>query len=124
MRTNIGTRKIDKIVNIPGMGSTIWYDENSMVNIFSFGDLVYKYRILYDSSMEDEFYLHGENKVIKFPRSNEGFYFHRFNDRYKNRIKELNRVIEENIKTTINLKEEFKKQIDTNKVLVSRLKKF
>ena len=72
------------------MDSTIWYDEKSMANIFSFGELVDKYCITYNSNKEDTFYLHGESKTIKFPRSTEGLYFHQFNDGYKEQVRKLN----------------------------------
>ena len=38
------------------------------MNIFSFADLVDKFRIKYDSRIEDSFWVYVENKKVKFKR--------------------------------------------------------
>ena len=42
MRTNVGTRNVDKVGKLLGMNHDIWYDKKSMANIFSFGELTDK----------------------------------------------------------------------------------
>ena len=45
-----------------------WFNKNSLKNILSFSDLVDKYRIEYDSKIEDSFWVYVENKKVNFKR--------------------------------------------------------
>ena len=45
-----------------------WFNKNSLTNIFSFADLVDKFRIKYDSKIEDSFWVYVNNKKVKFKR--------------------------------------------------------
>ena len=45
--------------------------------------MVDKYHMTYDNKKEDAFVVHSKKEKLKFPRSKEGFYFHKFNDSYK-----------------------------------------
>ena len=53
MKTNAGTRAIDKVAEVNGFGE-VYFDEGQMVNIFGFAAMVDKAdRVFYDSSIED-----------------------------------------------------------------------
>ena len=45
-----------------------WFNKHSLTKIFSFADLVNKYRIKYDSKIEDAFWVYVDNKEVKFKR--------------------------------------------------------
>ena len=45
-----------------------WFNKNYITNIFSCADLVDKFRIKYDSKIEDEFWVYLGNKKVKFKR--------------------------------------------------------
>ena len=53
MKTNAGTRAIDKVAEVNGFGE-VYFDEGQMANIFGFAAMVDKAdRVFYDSSIED-----------------------------------------------------------------------
>ena len=52
----------------------VWYDLESIANIFSFAELKDKHHITYDSKVEDAFNIHLPHKVVKFKRSSNGLY--------------------------------------------------
>jgi hypothetical protein len=83
MNTNVGSRKIEKNGDIPGMKYKVWYDDKSMANIFSFADLVDQYHVVYDSHVEDAFVVDVDGKEVKFPRSEEGLYYYNMPEGYK-----------------------------------------
>ena len=43
-----------------------WFNKNSLTNIFILADLVNKFKIKYDSKIEDAFLVYAENKKVKF----------------------------------------------------------
>ena len=45
-----------------------WFNKHSLTKIFSFADLVNKYRIKCDSKIEDAFWLYVDNKKMNFKR--------------------------------------------------------
>ena len=45
-----------------------WFNKNSLIDIFSFPDLVDKFRIKYDYKIEDAFWVYMKNKKVKFKR--------------------------------------------------------
>ena len=74
MMTNVGRRKITHTGVLPGFNGRIWYDKDSMANIFSFAEVSNQHRITYDSSKGDVFNVHHNGKMIKFPKTKEGLY--------------------------------------------------
>ena len=54
MLTNAGMRKLTVNTDVEGIGITK-YDPQQVANIFSFSHMVDKYRVTYDSNVEDEF---------------------------------------------------------------------
>ena len=89
MKTNVGTRRIETVGELPGFDNKVWYDKKSVANIFSFAELANQHRITYDSEKGDEFNIHYGNSIIKFPRSAEGLYYYRVSDNYKKTIKDM-----------------------------------
>ena len=73
MTTNAGKRESNEVATVDGFGK-VWFIENGMANIFGFADLKKKYRITYDSSIEDAFTVYTPNGKIKFSASPEGLY--------------------------------------------------
>ena len=67
MQTNAGSTRIDLEGDFFGLGVMYW-DEDLQVNIVCFADLVLRYRITYDSEIEDAFYVHTDKGIIKFVR--------------------------------------------------------
>ena len=53
----------------------VWYDDNAIINIFSFSEIEDKYRIIYDSAIKKAFKVYLPNKIIKFRRSDKGLYY-------------------------------------------------
>ena len=45
-----------------------WFNKNFLANTFSFANLVNKFRIKYDSKIEDAFWVYVNNKKVKFKR--------------------------------------------------------
>ena len=65
MKMNAST----KIMALEGQVDGFWrvyYDPTQMANIFGFGKLVDKYRIVYDSEKEDAFHVYTDNGIVKF----------------------------------------------------------
>ena len=92
--TNGGEVMTDKKAIVPGFGE-VWFDYDSIANIFSFAELKDKHRITYDSSKEDAFIVHLPNKTIKFSRTNQGLYLYKPNDYVLNKVS-LVQTVEEN----------------------------
>ena len=65
MLTNAGVRRLTVDADIEGIGMAK-YDPQQIANIFGFSHMVDKYRVTYDSDMEDVFFVHTGNNVIKF----------------------------------------------------------
>ena len=82
LATNAGRKKITQEAEVPGYG-TVWFDKDALANIFSFAELKDKYQITYDSSQEDAFLIHMENKVVKFKRTPDGLYCYKVPETYK-----------------------------------------
>jgi hypothetical protein len=71
--TNAGVTQSNKEATVPGFGK-VYFDKDTIANIFGLSDLKKKYQITYDSEKEDAFLVHMENNVIKFECSPEGLY--------------------------------------------------
>ena len=55
MSTNLGTRKLTPSGKIYGHPHKVWYDPQSIENIFSFAELASTHRVTYDSDKADAF---------------------------------------------------------------------
>ena len=92
MKTNAGTRAIDKVAEVNGFGE-VYFDEGQMANIFGFAAMVDKAdRVFYDSSIEDAFIVYKSGKTTKFKRTPEGLYAYIPGKEYKNSIIKRNEV--------------------------------
>ena len=69
------------------MGVVHW-DQDSRVNIVCFADLILRYRITYDSTVEDTFYVHTDKGIIKFLRYGK-LYGYRVSRNYLNPMAKL-----------------------------------
>ena len=61
------------------MNHAIWHDDKAMADNLSFWALSQPYKIMYNSRVDNTFYVHGEN-TIWFPRSKVGLYLYKLND--------------------------------------------
>ena len=89
LMTNGGELITDQKASVPGFGE-VWYDSQSIANIFSFAELKDKHKITYDSSKEDAFNIHLPNKTIKFTRTANGLYVYKPNDHVLGKVSLLN----------------------------------
>jgi len=88
MKTNAGTRVIDKIADVPMFG-TAWFDEQMVANILGFASLKDKYPISY-SIDNDAFYVQlTPNKYIVFERTPEGLYVYKPTKSYFDEVKRM-----------------------------------
>ena len=66
--TNRGPLKMNLKATVPGFG-LVWFDSDSIANIFALADMEDKYQVTYDSSKESALIVHLLHKTIKFCRS-------------------------------------------------------
>ncbi|MGC8546002.1 MAG: hypothetical protein ACP5NR_08700 [Athalassotoga sp.] len=81
MTTNAGS----KVIGLKGHGNgfgKVYYDPTSMANIFGLAQLADKYRVTFDSEVENAFVVHVNDRVVKFARTPEGLYAYKPSDRY------------------------------------------
>jgi len=74
LATNAGTTTLKWKADANSWGE-VWFDENSMTNIFSLANMEDRYRVTYDSAVESAFVVHTEKGPIKFHRGPEGLYY-------------------------------------------------
>ena len=55
----------------------VWFNQNAIANILSLGKLADKYRITFDSAIENAFNIHTEDGIIKFNKNSANLYEHR-----------------------------------------------
>lgn len=73
LNTNGGDFRTTQEADLAQWG-TVWFNEKSAANIFSFGEMAKKYRIIYDNANEDAFRVISPKKEIKFYRVSENIY--------------------------------------------------
>ena len=61
-----------------------------MANIFSFAELTDQCHITYDNKVDGAFHVEMSGKKVHFPRSSEGLYFYKMNDKYKESVRSKN----------------------------------
>jgi len=79
VETNGGTFEVRQKARVPQFG-TVWYDPNSITNIFSHAEMADRYRITYDNkdkSHGDSFVVHTPKKQIVFRRLTNNLYVHK-----------------------------------------------
>ncbi|MGC8551172.1 MAG: hypothetical protein ACP5M4_15955 [Acidobacteriaceae bacterium] len=81
MTTNAGSKVIGLEGHLNGFGK-VYYDPTSMANIFGLAQLADKYRVTFDSEVENAFVVHVDDRVVKFACTPEGLYAYKPNDHY------------------------------------------
>ena len=71
--TNAGKLKTTQKAYVKEWGD-VWYNPKAITNIFSYAEMVARFRVTYDSDTEDAFKVHLPHKIIKFERIPEGLY--------------------------------------------------
>ena len=79
---------------VPEYGK-VWYDDKSISNIFSFANLVNKFRVNYDSNLDDTFTVHTNIGIMKLRRNEQGFYV--FKPTYITTISDFVTTVEDNM---------------------------
>lgn len=80
VHTNGGSLSTTQKGTFDGYGE-VWYHPDAMSNILSVKNVKKQFRITYDSEGKDRFTVHKDNRQIHFDCSNNGLYFHDFNNR-------------------------------------------
>ena len=70
---SVGSKMTQAHVMVPDYGK-LWYDDNTIDNIFALINLFKKYRVPYDSDQYDDFVIHTNIGIIKFRRNKQGQY--------------------------------------------------
>jgi hypothetical protein len=65
LATNAGVTQSNKETTVPGFGK-VYFDKDTIANIFGLSDLKKKYQITYGCEKDDAFLVHMENEIIKF----------------------------------------------------------
>jgi hypothetical protein len=86
LATNAGIKKSNQEATVPGFGK-VYYNKDTIANIFGFSDLKTKHWITYDSDKEDTFLVHMNNKILKFECIPKGQYQYKVSKGYKADLK-------------------------------------
>ena len=88
--TNTGAKKTELQMSMPGMEDEVWLNEDGLVNVLSFGNIVDQAkRVVYNSSVEDVFKVTLKNgKNVRFQHNNKGLYTFKIPKEYKEAIRE------------------------------------
>ena len=78
MRTNAGSRVIKKQGEVLVLDAKAWVDEESVAKVFSFSDIANQFHVTFDNKEEDAFNVYVKDKIVKFKRSKDGFYYYNF----------------------------------------------
>ena len=92
MFTNAGHKQMAIEADVPGMPGSGWLDVSQMANIFGFSHAADNWRITYDNSKEDAFYVYtnGPNgEPTKFRRTPEGLYAYKPTAKFLKTVAEI-----------------------------------
>ena len=73
LSTNTGQKAITTVADVPDYG-TVWFDNESITNIFSLADMSDKYRVTFDSATEQAFIVHASKGPVRFVRVTSNLY--------------------------------------------------
>ena len=79
VHTNAGSFQVRQQADLQDFG-TVWFDPNSITNIFSHAEMSDKYHITYDNRNEghgDRFKVHTPKKIVLFDRLGNNLYVHK-----------------------------------------------
>ena len=71
--TNGGTFHTNKVADVHNHG-TVWFDEESLTNIFSLAKMCDRYHVTFDNKQEDAFHVHTGHGTVKFKRTLNNLY--------------------------------------------------
>ena len=80
LSTNVGSKVNKTQVKVPDYG-TVWFDKDSIANIFPLTNLIKKYRVTFDSEQENTFVVYTSRGQMKFSGNKQGLYV--FKPEYK-----------------------------------------
>ncbi len=93
LATNGGTLMTTKKADLPHWGK-VWFNDQAITNIFSYAEMLDKYRITYDSKDDDAFIVHLTGKPVQFERLGNNLYV--FTPPVKRNTLQLLNTVEEN----------------------------
>jgi hypothetical protein len=74
--TNGGKLFTNQKATVPNYGE-VWYNPNTVTNIFILSEMEKKHRITYDSTKEKAFTVHLPNKEVRFIKRSNGLCYHK-----------------------------------------------
>ena len=76
-RSNGGLQISDQRGTIPGFGTTVWYNPNSLANILSLASVRKVCRVTMDTNIENAIFVHKKDgTIMKFSASSKGLYYY------------------------------------------------
>ena len=88
MKTNAGSRPLCNEGQVPGSEADVFFDPESMANVWAFKDVKDQHRIAHDSDMDDAFVTHTPNGIKKFEESRDGLHCHKLPKGHEEEVKE------------------------------------
>ena len=76
LSTNAGPLHVNKLGTLPAYGE-VPFNRNAVTNIMSLAQAADKYKVTYDSSIDDAFYVHTPEKTVRFARNKSNLYVHK-----------------------------------------------
>ena len=89
MSTNAGSKELKHEGEVPGFGMA-YYDPTHIANIFGLNEMTKKYRVTFDSAVDNAFYVHMPDGPRTFRATPEGLYAYTPTDGYKAATKAAN----------------------------------
>ena len=80
IRCNTGVKTTTMLGNLSGYG-LVWYFPNGIANIMSLSHVKEKFRVTYDSALDNTFYVHKPEKIIQFREAGRRLYYFDTTDR-------------------------------------------
>ena len=74
IRCNMGVKTTTMRGNLSGYGP-VWYFPNGIANILSLSHVKEKFRVTYDSVLDNTFYAHKTEKIIRFREARRRLYY-------------------------------------------------
>ena len=75
LHTNAGPIQVTEQGTLPTYG-TVPFMEDGVTNIMSLAKLTDRYRVTFDSAVDNAFYVHTPQKTVRFPRTESNLYAH------------------------------------------------
>jgi hypothetical protein len=100
IKCNAGVKTTNLRGEVPGYGM-VWYYPNGIANILSLSRVKDKFRVTFDSALNNEFHMHKPDKILKFRDATRSlYYFDTANSRHED-CTVLVKIVEDNKKEVL-----------------------